>query len=53
MNKGFAFVQFTNKEDAEKAIKELNGSKYKGRTIAVDFSVPKDKYVENLNKVAE
>ncbi|TKY68088.1 RNA-binding protein 28 [Spatholobus suberectus] len=41
LSKGFAFVKFTCKLDAEKAIQKLNGSKFAKRLIAVDWAVPK------------
>lgn len=53
LNKGFAFVQFENRDHARAAITKLNATKYKGRTIAVDFSISKDKYKEKLDTIAE
>ncbi|XP_074575987.1 uncharacterized protein LOC141832383 isoform X2 [Curcuma longa] len=44
VSKGFAFVSFTCKQDAEKAIKNLNGRSFAKRTIAVDWAVPKKVY---------
>ncbi|CAJ1978137.1 unnamed protein product [Sphenostylis stenocarpa] len=41
LSKGFAFVKFTCKQDAENAIQKLNGSKFAKRVIAVDWAVPK------------
>ena len=55
-NKGFAFVQFKTRQEALNAIKTLNGSSYKGRTIAVDLSVPKvmyKQYEKETKKVVE
>ena len=43
-NKGFAFVQYKTRQEALKAISKLNGTEFKGRTIAVDISVPKAMY---------
>lgn len=43
-SKGFAFVSFTCKQDAEKAIKHINGRVIEKRTIAVDWAVPKKIY---------
>ena len=34
--RGFGFVQMENKEDAEKAIAELNGSELEGRKLVVN-----------------
>lgn len=34
-NRGFAFVKFTNKFDAEKAIEQLNNAKIRGKQIGV------------------
>jgi len=36
MSRGFGFVLMENKEDAEKAIEELNGYELKERTIVVN-----------------
>jgi len=40
-SKGFGFVTFTNDEEADKAIAELDGSELKGRNIAVNEARPK------------
>ncbi|XP_019152686.1 PREDICTED: RNA-binding protein 28 [Ipomoea nil] len=45
LSKGFAFVKFTSKQDAEKAIKTFNGKTFGKRPIAVDWVVPKKVYV--------
>ncbi|KAK3412560.1 hypothetical protein EUGRSUZ_I01295 [Eucalyptus grandis] len=44
LSKGFAFVKFTCKSDAENAILKFNGSVFGKRTIAVDWAVPKKVY---------
>ena len=44
-NKGFAFVEFANFRSCEKAIKELNQTKYKGRPIVIDFSIAKTRFM--------
>ncbi|PKY51240.1 RNA-binding domain-containing protein [Rhizophagus irregularis] len=46
--RGFAYIQYTNPKYAEKAIGELNETKHHGRTIAVDWALPKDKYLEAI-----
>ncbi|XP_039099617.1 RNA-binding protein 28 [Hyaena hyaena] len=42
--RGFAFVQFKNLLEAGKALKSMNMKEIKGRTVAVDWAVAKDKY---------
>ncbi|KAG2220419.1 hypothetical protein INT45_000644 [Circinella minor] len=42
--RGFAFVQFKNVKNAETAIAKLNASEHHGRTIAVDWSLSKDRF---------
>ncbi|KMS98897.1 hypothetical protein BVRB_3g067890 isoform B [Beta vulgaris subsp. vulgaris] len=44
LSKGFGFVKFTCKQDAENAILKFNGQKFGSRTIAVDWAVPKKLY---------
>lgn len=38
--KGFAFVRFENKEDAEKAVEDHNDTEYVGNVITVEISKP-------------
>nr|XP_045016826.1 RNA-binding protein 28 [Jaculus jaculus] len=42
--RGFAFVQFKNLLEAGKALKGMNMREIKGRTVAVDWAVAKDKF---------
>lgn len=42
--RGFAFVQFKNVLEAGKALKGMNLKEMKGRQMAVDWAVAKDKY---------
>merc|ERR1719233_2364447 len=44
---GCAFVEFKKVEDAGAAIKAANASKFLGRTIAVDWAVPKEVFKDN------
>lgn len=39
-SKGFGFVEFTNDEDADKAIEMFNGKEFDGRTITVNEAHP-------------
>lgn len=41
---GFAFVQFLNKADAEKAMESVTNTEVCGRTVAVDWALPKKTY---------
>lgn len=41
-SKGFGFVTFTNDEDANKAVAELNGTDIKGRKIMVSEARPQE-----------
>ncbi|XP_030646630.1 RNA-binding protein 28 [Chanos chanos] len=43
--RGFAFVQFKNMPEAGKALNETNLKEIKGRKVAVDWAVAKDKFV--------
>ena len=44
--RGFAFVWFLSKKDAERAIEETNDKELNERKISVDWAVSKDKYEE-------
>jgi RNA recognition motif-containing protein len=39
--RGFAFVEMTNDAEAEKAIKALNGSMLRDRTLDVNYARPR------------
>lgn len=41
-SKGFGFLEMENQADAEKAIKDLDGSEVKGRNIKVNQARPRD-----------
>jgi len=40
--KGFAFVEFADDADADKAIAELNGTEYNGRKLVVNIARPRE-----------
>lgn len=41
-SKGFGFVEFSSKEEAEAAIEESNGKELNGRSMKVNFSRQKE-----------
>ncbi|XP_015892442.1 uncharacterized protein LOC107426710 [Ziziphus jujuba] len=51
LSKGFAFVKFTSKQDAENAIQKFNGQKLHKRPIAVDWAVSKKIYSSGNNAI--
>ncbi|KAE8008564.1 hypothetical protein FH972_005063 [Carpinus fangiana] len=51
LSKGFAFLKFTSKQDAERAIQKFNGQMFGKRTIAVDWAVPKKVYNSGANAI--
>ena len=44
--RGFGFVQFVDRDTAEQVVQASESLAIRGRPVAVDFSVPKTKYVE-------
>lgn len=45
--KGFGFVEMSNEEEAQKAIKELNGTTLDGRAIVVKEARPREERTDN------
>ena len=41
-SRGFGFVEMENESEAQKAIKELNGSVFEGKSITVNEARPKE-----------
>ncbi|KAF9611800.1 hypothetical protein IFM89_035785 [Coptis chinensis] len=51
LSKGFGFVKFTCKKDAENAIQKVNGQTFGKRPIAVDWAVPKKLFTAGADTV--
>jgi RNA recognition motif-containing protein len=41
-SKGFGFIEFSSKDEAEAAVKATNGQDFQGRSIRVNISRPKE-----------
>lgn len=48
-SKGFAFVEMSSDDEADKAIKELDGTEMDGRKIVVNVARPKEDRPRNDN----
>ncbi|MFT4072176.1 MAG: RNA-binding protein [Dysgonamonadaceae bacterium] len=46
-SKGYGFVEMANDEEANKAISELNGAEYDGRTLSVSEARPRQEKSNN------
>ena len=53
LNKGFGFIEFSTRDEARKAIQEMNGKPYKGRTIAIDFALSKRQYNRKIDEIIQ
>merc|ERR1711920_1150272 len=42
-SRGFGFIEYTELESAEQAVKVMNGQELEGRPMKVDFPIPKGK----------
>lgn len=51
--KGFAFITYTCKADADRAVSDCNGVSISGRQVAVDIALSKSKYQEEQNAPAK
>ena len=52
-NRGFGFVEFKSREEANTAISTMNNFKFKGRSLTVEFSVPKLSYEKRIESIVE
>ena len=48
-SKGFGFVEMENQEDAQKAINELDGKEFEGRSIVVNVARPREERPQGNN----
>lgn len=51
--RGFAFVSYINKFEANKALQKLNGKEILGRKVAVDWALSKDQYDKKVSTKTE
>ena len=51
--RGFAFIEFEKMEQARKAVIGMNGKEILNRIVAVDFTLPKDKFDAIAEKVED
>ncbi|MFH1076185.1 MAG: RNA-binding protein [Pseudomonadota bacterium] len=49
-SKGFGFVETGSQADSDKAIKELNGSAFKGRNLKVNEARPRERSDNNMSR---
>lgn len=50
-SKGFGFVRFSDSESAQAALRELHGSEFHGRAIAVAFKGPRGSQINSVSKL--
>lgn len=53
LNRGFAFLEYTTREEAQAAIAGMNGQKFKGRTVALEMSLPRERYEHKVQNIVE
>jgi len=49
-SKGFGFVEFSSEEEAKKAVDELNGKEFDGRSIIVNEARPQEPRPSNFSR---
>jgi len=45
-SKGFCFLSYKNREDAEKCIKSMNGKRFEGKILTINWVIEKDRKEE-------
>ncbi|EGG17558.1 hypothetical protein DFA_08554 [Cavenderia fasciculata] len=53
VNKGFAFILYSSKSSAEKALKDVNSTDIQGRPCAIDWALPQSEYLQIVKKKEE
>ena len=53
LNRGFAFIEYATRDEAMEAISKVHNSKWKGRTLAMELSVPKESYENKIDKLVQ
>lgn len=52
-NRGFGFIEFSSKGEAQAAITAMHASTFKGRPLTVEFSLPKSSYEVKVQHVID
>lgn len=52
-NRGFGFIEFSSKGEAQAAITAMHNSTFKGRPLTVEFSLPKASYETKVQHVLD
>ena len=52
-NRGFGFIEFSSKGEAQGAINAMHNMMFKGRSLTVEFSIPKASYETKVQHVLD
>ena len=52
-NRGFGFIEFSSKGEAQGAINAMHNMMFKGRSLTVEFSLPKASYETKVQHVLD
>lgn len=52
-NRGFAFVEFATRQQAQEGIDLVHGKKFKGRSLTVEFSLSKQSYEKKIQNLLD